>query len=421
MKKNPIHLIFVISLTFLCVAFLLNFPPFPKRDFKLGLDLKGGVHLEYQADLSQIAEKERKEIMAGLRDVIEKRINLLGVAEPMVQTTKERLIVEIAGTVDPGEAIKEIGKTPYLEFREQKENFEEIMKRNEEGQEYEDPFKPTQLTGRYLKGAYLEFDSVTQEPVVSLEFNKEGAKIFEELTEKNVGKILAIYLDGKPISLPVVREKISGGKAQITGNFTVEEAKELVRNLNIGALPAPIKLIYQKSVGPTLGKEALEKMIFCGLLGFLAIILFMIFYYRFFGILASFSLMIYVLILLTLFKLIPVTLTLAGIAGFLLSTGMAVDANVLIFSRMREELREKKSFSHSLKEGFERAWPSIRDGNFTTLIATVVLFIFGESFVRGFALTLGLGILISLFSAIFVTRIFLNFCPEKIKEIKKLW
>jgi len=421
MKEKSFHLIFIIILTLLCGTFVFNLPFFPKRDFKLGLDLKGGVHLEYLADLSQINEKERKEIMAGLRDVIEKRINLLGVSEPIVQTTKEKLIVEIAGTVDPAKAVKEIGKTPYLEFKEEKENFEEIVKRNEEGQKFEDPFKSTPLTGRYLKGAYLEFDPVTQEPVVSLEFNKEGAKIFERLTEKNLGKILAIYLDGKPISLPVVREKISGGRAQITGDFTIEEAKELVRNLNIGALPAPIKLIYQKSVGPTLGKEALEKMILCGGLGFLAIILFMIFYYRFFGFLASFSLIVYILILLTLFKLIPVTLTLSGIAGFLLSTGMAVDANILIFSRMREELKEGRTFFYSLKNGFERAWPSIRDGNFTTLIATLVLFIFGESFVRGFALTLGLGILVSLFSAIFVTRTFLKAVPEKIKNIKWLW
>jgi len=255
-----------------------------------------------------------------------------------------------------------------------------------------------------------------------LEFNDEGAKIFEELTEKNVGKILAIYIDGIPISTPVVQEKISGGKAQITGQFTIDEAKNLARNLSAGALPAPITLISQQTVGPILGKISLEQSLKAGIFGFLSILLFMILFYRLPGILASLALGIYVALILSLFKIIPVTLTLAGIGGFILSIGMAVDANILIFSRMREELSSGKSFSVALEEGFRRAWPAIRDGNLTTLIVAAILFGFGTSFVKGFALTLSLGILISMFSAIFITRNFLNiFIGTKLEKINWLW
>ncbi|PIX88714.1 MAG: protein translocase subunit SecD, partial [Candidatus Nealsonbacteria bacterium CG_4_10_14_3_um_filter_36_16] len=241
-------------------------------------------------------------------------------------------------------------------------------------------------------------------------------------TGKNVRKILAIYIDGIPISTPVVQEKISGGKAQITGQFTVEEARTLSRNLNAGALPVPIKLISQQSVGPILGKISLEKSLKAGMLGFLAVIIFIILFYRLPGILASLALGIYAVLVLTIFKLIPVTLTLAGIGGFILSIGMAVDANVLIFSRMREELREGKSFSQSLEEGFNRAWPAIRDGNFTTLLVAAILFGFGSSFIKGFATTLSIGILISMFSALIITKNFLKcFLGTRLERVKWLW
>jgi protein-export membrane protein SecD len=406
---------------------LSNIPQLPDKPFKLGLDLQGGIHLIYEADLSNIEEKEKASSMEGLRDVIERRVNLFGVKEPMVQVQGERLIVELAGVIDPAEAIRQIGQTPFLEFREEKENYQEILEKNrkvfetKEGQ-IEDPFKATPLTGKYLKRAELGFDQTTNRPLVRLEFNDEGAKIFEELTEKNVGKILAIYIDGIPISTPVVQEKISGGKAQITGQFTVEEARALARNLNAGALPVPIKLISQQSVGPILGKISLEKSLKAGILGFLAVIIFMILFYRLSGVLASLSLAIYAVIILTLFKLIPVTLTLAGIGGFILSIGMAVDANVLIFSRMREELKTGKSFSQSLEEGFSRAWPAIRDGNLTTLLVAVILFGFGSSFIKGFATTLSIGILISMFSAIFITKNFLKcFINTRLERVKWLW
>ena len=431
MPKKKIYLIvfIIFALAFfagnLVYPQFFKLPHFPDIPFKLGLDLRGGTHLLYQADLSNVEDKAQG--MEGLRDVIERRVNLFGVREPVVQVQGERLIVELAGISEPSEAIKMIGQTPYLEFKEQKENYEEILEKNrkvaetKEG-EIEDPFQATSLTGRYLQKAELGFDQTTGKPLVSLQFNDEGAKIFEELTSRNVGKQLAIYIDGLPISAPVVQEKISGGKAQISGKFTVDEAKTLARNLNAGALPVPIKLISQESIGPTLGQISLEKSLKAGTIGFLAVILFLILFYRLSGILASLVLGIYIALVLTIFKLIPVTLTLAGIGGFILSIGMAVDANVLIFSRMREELREGKSFSQSLEEGFNRAWPAIRDGNLTTLLVAVILFGFGSSFIKGFATTLSIGILISMFSAIFITKNFLNcFLGTRLERIKWLW
>ena len=441
-EKTYITISIIFILAFLAGNFV--YPQFlklrllPEIPFKLGLDLQGGTHLLYQADLSNIEDKTQG--MEGLRDVIERRVNLFGVREPVVQVQGERLIVELAGIKEPAEAIKMIGQTPYLEFKEQKENFEEILEKNrkvveaKEG-EIEDPFKATPLTGRYLQKAELGFDQTTYKSLVLLQFNDEGAKIFEELTERNVGKILAIYIDGLPISTPVVQEKISGGRAQITGKFTVEEAKTLARNLNAGALPVPIKLISQESVGPTLGRISLEKSLKAGIFGFLAVLLFMILFYRIPGILASIALGIYVALVLTIFKLIPVTLTLAGIGGFILSIGMAVDANVLICSRRREEMRRhppttlpsgawapEKSFSQCIEEGFNRAWPAIRDGNFTTLLVAAILFGFGTSFIKGFATTLSIGILISMFSAIFITKNFLKcFINTRLERVKWLW
>ena len=430
-KKTYIIVAIIFLLAFLAGNLdypqFLKIPHFPERPFKLGLDLQGGVHLVYQADLSEILEKDKAKIMDGLRDLMERRVNLFGVREPVVQVQGEKLVVELSGQVNPAEAVKEIGKTPFLEFREEKENFQEIIDRNKEVAQtqegvFEDPFQASPLTGRYLKSAELNFDQVTSKPIVSLEFNDEGAKIFEELTSKNIKKILAIYIDGIPISTPVVQEKIAGGKAQITGQFTIAEAKELVGNLSAGALPAPITLISQQSVGPTLGKISLEQSLKAGGFGFISIILFMILFYRLPGVISSLALAIYTALVLSLFKIIPVTLTLAGIGGFILSIGMAVDANVLIFSRMKEELRAGKSFSAALEDGFRRAWPAIRDGNFTTLIVAVILFEFGTSFVKGFALTLSLGILISMFSAIFITRNFLNiFIGTRFEKINWLW
>src|SRR3989344_5694877 len=311
------------------------------RPFRLGLDLQGGTHLIYKADISTLKSgAETSEAMAGLRDVIERRVNFFGVAEPVVQTERvggdNRLIVELAGVFDIKQAIQVIGETPYLEFKE--------LKRGLDGQPLATStatmldFEATPLTGKYLTRASLGFGEQIGTPEIFLEFNDEGAKLFETITEKNVGHPLAAFLDGVPISAPVVREKITGGKAQITGQFTLDEAKQLVRRFNAGALPVPITLLSQQSVEASLGRESLLKSLYAGIYGNLAIMLFMILWYRLPGIIAVFALGVYATLTLLLFKMIPVTLSSAGIAGFILSIGMAVDANILIFERMKEEL-----------------------------------------------------------------------------------
>lgn len=383
--------------------------------YRLGLDIQGGTHLVYRADLSKIASDEHSRSMESVRDVIERRVNLFGVAEPVVQTQRSggeyRLIVELAGVKDINSAIRLIGETPYLEFREERpqEEREEILAAQEKGERvYEDPyFSPSPLTGRHVKRAEVIFDPTTYQPQISLELTGEGSELFAELTRRNVGKPLAIYLDGAPISAPVVQEEITGGKAQITGNFTPESARALVGRLNAGALPVPITLISQQSVGASLGEESLARSLNAGILGLAAVALFMIFWYRLPGLLSVLALILYVAIILAVFKLIPVTLTVAGIVGFILSIGMAVDANVLIFERLKEELRAGEQFEEAIREGFGRAWTSIRDSNVSSLITAGILYWFGTSVVEGFALTLGIGILVSMFSAIFITRTFL--------------
>jgi len=412
---------------------LPNVPQFFNLSFRLGLDLQGGTHLVYEADLSNIEKGKYSESMQGVRDVIERRVNLFGVTEPLVQVdtvgSHYRLIVELAGVKDIHQAIAMIGETPSLDFREEKTQEEtnaiiekfKSLSQEEQKTFNEDPyFKPTALTGKYLKSATLQFDPNTNKPSIGLEFNAEGAKLFEEITLKNVGKRVAIYLDGSPISTPVVQEAISGGKAQITGTFTIQEAKQLVQRMNAGALPVPIKLINQQSIGASLGEKSLNQSLFAGLIGILAVAAFMIAWYRLPGILAVLSLLIYTVITLFVFKLIPVTLTLAGIAGFVLSVGMAVDANILIFERTKEELRWGKSLGGAIDEGFKRAWTSIRDSNFSSLITCAVLFWLGTSIIKGFAFTLAIGILISMFSAVFVTKNFLKLViSEKMEE--RLW
>jgi len=410
-----------------------NIPQFFKLPFRLGLDLQGGTHLIYEADLSKIDKGQYTESMEGLRYIIEQRVNMFGVAEPLVQVdtvgSHYRLIVELAGIKDVSQAIKRIGETPFLEFKEEKtaQETESIINRfkslspEEQLNFKEDPyFASIGLDGRYLKKATLEFDSNTNMPQIGIEFNDEGAKFFEEVTGRNVGKRIAIYLDGVLKNAPTVQERISGGKAQITGSFTVNEAKEQVRYLNSGSLPVPVRLINQQTVGASLGQQSLEKSLFAGLIGILAVALFMIGWYRLPGLLAVLALIIYSGVVLMIFKLIPVILTLAGIAGFILSVGMAVDANILIFERLKEELRWGKSLGGAIDEGFKRAWTSIRDSNASSLITCLVLFWLGTSIIKGFALTLAIGIIISMFSAIFVTRNFLKlFVSEKME--KRLW
>jgi protein-export membrane protein SecD len=609
----------------------LQLPHYFNLPFHLGLDLQGGTQLIYQADISKVPSKDQADAVEGVRDVIERRVNAFGVAEPLVQTTKEgsnyRVIVELAGVTDVSQAVKMIGETPLLEFKEEAtaaqtltpeqrqqlddynqqaktraedilrqvkanpdnfsaiakeksedqaaketggylgyvydggpnseffnalknldpwqiyskvyengdgynvlrrgessttqvkashilicyegatrcdqklskdeakkkieelkakvtpENFAQLAKENstepaaatsggdlgffgrgqmveafekvvfalQVGQisdvvetefgyhliyktdEKNDATKPsiqiyriivgkmkesdilpqdqwayTGLTGKQLTRAQVTFNPNTNEPEVSLEFNDEGAKLFEEITARDVGKVVGIFLDNEAISMPRVNEKISGGKAVITGKFTVDEAKTLARRLNAGALPVPINLVSQQNVGASLGQQFVDKSLKAGLLAFILITIFMIAYYRLPGLLAIIALVIYTIINIVIYKSIPVTMTLAGIAGFVLSVGMAVDANVLIFERMKEELGLGKPLGSASQEGFKRAWTSIRDSNFTTLLSCFFLYWFGTSMIKGFALTLFIGVVISMLSAILITRTFMN-------------
>ncbi len=393
---------------------------FKNSPFRLGLDLSGGSHLVYKADISAIPSAQVSDSMDALRDVIERRVNLFGVSEPVVQVDKggfisggdQKLIVDLPGVTDVEKATAMIGQTPLLEFKiEAPKGAPQQIKVGPDGKATLDigpQFVSTPLTGRYLKQATLEFDPNTREPKVGLQFDETGTKLFEQITKDNVGKMVAIYLDGAPISTPVVREAISGGQASISGNFTPIEAKQLVGRLNSGALPVPIELLSKQTIGASLGDNAVNAGVKAVFLGFLLVALFLILWYRLPGLVATVSLCIFIVIMLALFKLIPVTLTAAGIAGFIIAIGIAVDANVLIFERVKEELRAGRSIPDAVTTGFARAWLSIRDSNISTFITAVILFWFGTSLIKGFALTLGMGVLISLFSAITVTRIFLS-------------
>ena len=392
------------------------------RPWRLGLDLVGGSHLVYAVDLSRVASGDQDSVLNGLRDVIERRVNLFGVSEPQVFVAKSgdesQLIVELAGEQDISKAIAQIGDVPLLDFREA------------EGEGTSTIFAQTNLTGQYVKGAQLAFDPTTQSPQVSISFTDEGAKIFEEITAKlappnpdpqcNVkGGTLGVFLDNVLIEAPSVCDKISGGTAVITGKFTIDQARQLVGRFNAGALPAPITLIDQLTVSPTLGIDSFRKAIVAGVVGTLLVMVFMIGYYGMFGIFAAVALCMYIALTLGVFKIVPITLTLAGLAGFILTIGMAVDANILIFERIREELKKGISRTAAIQEGFRRAWPSIRDSNTSTIITAVILYFFTSSFVRGFALTLLFGVLVSMFSAITTTRLLLKaFVREKIESRK---
>lgn len=403
------------------IGFFVYSPEQPnaKFPFKLGLDLAGGSHLVYRADTTNVTGADVKSSMDALRDVIERRVNLFGVAEPIVQveeggvigtSREERLIVELPGVSDVAKAIELIGKTPLLEFRLVKTSAANLSADELAKKTVNEVFEPPELTGRYLKRADLTFSQQgLGEPEVSIEFNSEGAALFEKITGQNVGRPLAIFLDGVPISTPVIREAISGGRAQISGNFTPKEAKLLVRDLNYGALPVPIELVSTQTIGPSLGEAALKASVKAGIIAYIVIVLFLLFWYRLPGLVATLALAVYVALNLSLFKLIPVTLTAAGIAGFILSIGMAVDANILIFERMKEELKRGKALPDAMKDGFGRAWLSIRDSNISSIITAAILFYFAAtSVVKGFALVFGIGVITSMLTAITVSRTLLK-------------
>lgn len=490
-----------------------------------GLDLEGGIHLEYLADVKDIADNKQAEALEAAVAVIERRVNAFGVGEPLVQLSKSgnenRIIVELPGVKDIEEAKKLIKETPFLEFRElageeaQKEiddynaqsldtagkilentrngaDFAEAAKAwsqdpgsKDKGGEYDfqkkgfyveafdkvtfDPsfakgsvwpelvetpfgwhilkkldergegddrevkiahilfpkynlsdfpqkqFKATGLSGKNLKDAFVDYQSQgLGAPQIGLRFDDEGAKLFADITKRNIGKPVAIFLDQYIISQPTVQAEILNGQAVITGDFSLPEANALVKRFNEGALPVPISLVSQQSIDASLGKTALDMSVYAGVIGLAAVAVFMVFFYRFLGLIAVIALLLYSAMLLALFKLsnftpFPMTLTLSGIAGFILSIGIAVDANVLIFERTREEFSFGKSMRTSLREGFRRAWPSIRDGHLSTIITTLVLMGIGTGFVKGFAITLALGVLLSLFTAVVLVRIMVDF------------
>ncbi len=390
--------------------------------FKLGLDLAGGTELVYKADMSQTPSGEQGDALSALQGVIERRVNLFGVAEPLVQTerastlsgiTEDRLIVDLPGVTNIKAAVAALGETPTLEFR--------LAAPASAGQATSTAsFVSTGLTGRYLASAALQFGSGATAglaaPQVILNFDSEGAKLFEKITKENVGKQLAIFLDGQPISAPVIQEAIPGGQATITGQFTATEARDLVRNLNFGALPVPIILQSSSAVGPTLGAAAISAGVIAGIIGFAIVALFMIAWYRLPGVIAALALAEYLAFMLAVIKVIPVTLTASGIAGLIISVGMAVDANVLIFERTKEELRGGKTPREAVHIGFSRAWPAIRDGHFTMIISGVILFWLGTSIVQGFALVFVLGVLASFISAVSLSRVFLLAIVPEHKE-----
>ncbi len=388
---------------------------------KKGLDLVGGTHIAYEADMSKIEPGDRDEAILSLKDNIDHRINALGVTEPQVQSRKigdkHGLVVELPGIKNIDEALAIIGKVAQLEFKEgggptQLEAGEFSGEELEQFQALAGGWQETELSGRHLKKAEVQFDQQGS-PQIAIEFNSDGAKVFADLTKKNLSKPLAIFLDEELISAPTVQSEITDGKAVITGQFSIEEAKNLAIQLNAGALPVSIEVVEQRDVGATLGEDTVKKGLIAGAIGLALVALFMILYYKLSGVLAVIALTIYAILVFGIFKLSSftpwaMTLTLPGLAGFVLSIGIAVDANILIFERTKEELKTGKPLLTAIDAGFVRAWPSIRDSNISTLIICLILFWLGVGSIKGFALTLGIGVLVSMFSAIVITRTFLE-------------
>ncbi len=389
-----------------------------KKEFKiqLGLDLKGGSHLVFEADTKNIKPEDLEDALLSTRDIIEKRVNFFGVSEPVIQTVKSgsnyRVSVDLPGITDVNQAINLIGKTAQLVFVEQ----DQSVKISTGESILNTLTKPTNLTGKYIKKATVDFNQQDGKPQVLLTFTEEGSKLFAEITQRNINKPVAIFIDEFLISAPIVQQAILDGNAVISGNFTLNEAKKLAIAINSGALPLSINLIEQKNIGPTLGKAEVKKSVYAGIFGLLTVLLFMIFYYGKLGLIASLALIIYGIISLAVFKTIPVVLTLSGIAGFILSIGMAVDSNILIFERIKEELKKGKDFDVAARLGFGRAIDAIKDANLTTILVAFILFNplnweFLPQFglVRGFALTLLIGVITSLFTGVVITKRLISF------------
>ncbi|BAQ63039.1 protein-export membrane protein SecD [Geminocystis sp. NIES-3708] len=444
MERQRVFIILIIVLVATSIFTLVNLP------LQLGLDLRGGSQLTIQLQTTPEVAEITPEKLEGVRTVIDNRVNGLGVSEAVVQSVgSDRILVQLPGVNDPQEAERVLGGTAQLDFRTETDNPEiqaqyqvkqqelgELIFQSQslKGEELkaqeakietikqelakvsEKLFDKSELNGEKLKGASYQPSQQGKDWEVALEFNDEGGKLFAELTKSiaGTGRTLGIFLDNKLISSPGVSAEyattgIMGGRATISGGggFTLEQAKELALQLEGGALPLPVKIVENRTVGATLGQDSIRRSIIAGLSGLALVLVFMAVYYRLPGVIADFALIIYAVLNLACFSLAGVTLTLPGIAGFLLSIGMAVDANVLIFERTREELRDGKTLYRSVESGFYRAFSSILDGNVTTLIACVALFWLGSGLVKGFALTLGIGVVISMFTALTCTRTFL--------------
>jgi preprotein translocase subunit SecD len=399
MKKNLQILFLIMFLISIFIVFSDKISFLPerfKKSFSFGMDLAGGTILTYQIDFEKAKNSNRGQVLEQTKDMIERRINFLGVAEYFVSFSESgRILIEIPNIKNPEEAKKVIGETPFLEFKIPIDD---------------KTFISSGLTGRYLENAEVGQDPVSLEPVVLLSFNKEGSLIFKNLTEKYLGKPIAIFLDNQIISAPIVKEVITNGKAVINSNgkFSFQEAKLLANRLKQGSLPVPIYLVGESVIDPLLGLKFLDLSLKGALLGILLVLIFMVVVYKFNGFLADIALIFFIFYNLALYKMLGVTISLASLAGLVLAVGMAVDANILIFERMKEERAKNLKDSQVIEEGFKRAFPSIRDSNMTTIISSLIMYFLATSFVKGFALTLFFGVLISFLTAVFFSRYLLE-------------
>ena len=417
--KSRTWIIFLLILIVLALSIIIDIPKGPKifgKEIKthLGLDLQGGTELIYQADLSKSENKTKD--LANLINIFRQRVDRLGVSEPSIQQQgSDQVLIQLPGVKDINQAISTIGQTYELAFMVQAtDETSGVQLKDYYDDSYTIPayWQPSDLTGKDLVKADITYENQNQsagqsQPVVSLTFNNAGKEKFAKITKDNLKKQVAIVLDNRIVSAPTVQSEITDGKAIITGQKDIKESKKLADRLNEGMLPIPAKIIGQQNVGATLGAESVKFSLLAGIIGLLIVGLFMLIHYKVPGLIAIVALIIYSFITLAIFKLVPVTMTLAGIAGFILSIGMAVDANILIFERTREEIRAGKDIVGAIEEGFKRAWSSIRDSNFSTIITCIILFYFGTGIIKGFALTLAIGVLVSLFTAITVSRNFL--------------
>lgn len=392
MKRLRMLRLFLV-LVVIGIAVYFAFPL--DKNINLGLDLQGGSHIILEC-VDQPNAPVDSDAVSRVMEIINNRINPEGVKEPVIQRQGDnRILVQLPGMDDPQEAEDLIGRTALLEFK--------------------DETGDTLLTGAYLKNAKADFDQFSR-PNVVLEFDSEGARLFEQATNRNVGKIISITLDGQEISAPVVQEPITGGEASIVGQFSVEDAQKLALLLRSGALPVEVRILENRSVGPTLGRDSIERSLKAGVAGLILILVFMILFYKGFGLIANVALIVCLLLVLGGLAALNATLTLPGIAGIILTIGMAVDANILIFERIKEELKMEKTFRASIEAGFSKAFRTILDANITTLIAAVALLYFGTGPIRGFAVTLSIGIAASMFTAIILTKLILELVGQRFNK-----